>query len=320
MQRGLLVACLAGSLAVNGYAQDYPSRPIRLVIPFPPGGTNDVVGRVVGTKLAEALGQQVIIDNRGGAGGSIGADLIAKAPADGYGLLLGNTSNLSVNLTLYPKLPYHPVKDFQPVSLIAKVPQILVVHPSLPVRSLKDLIALAKVKPGALTFGSGGTGSGSHLTTEYLKLLAKIDMVHVPYKGVGPALVDLLAGQTQLVFAGVPGAVSYVKTDKLRALGVSGANRVQALPDVPAIAQAGVPGYEATLWYGVLAPAGTPVPIVTKLHGTLVRILQTPDMRERLAALGAEPVWTAPEEFGAFIKSEINRWAPVIKASGARAD
>jgi tripartite-type tricarboxylate transporter receptor subunit TctC len=291
-----------------------------MVIPFAPGGANDVIGRLVGMKLTEALGQQVIVENRGGAGGSIGADLIAKAPPDGYNLLLGNIANLSVNPTLYRKLPYHPLTDFQPITLIAKIPNILAVHPSLPVRSVKDLIALAKAKPGSLAFGTGGSGSGSHLTAEYFKLLAKVDMVHVPYKGVGPALVDLLAGQTSLVFAAVPGVASYIKAGRLRALGVSSAKRLQVFPEVPTIEQAGVPGFEATLWYGVLAPAGPPAPIVTKLHATLVRALQTSDMRERLAADGSEPVGNTPEEFLAFIKSEIGRWAPVIKASGARVD
>lgn len=314
------VGCFVGALALSTYAQDYPAKPIRLVIPFAPGGTNDIIGRLVAQKLTEALGQQVVVDNRGGAGGSIGVEIVAKAPPDGYNLVLGNIANLAINPTLYRKLAYNPVKDLQPVTLIAKVPQILVVHPALPVKSLKDLIALAKAKPGALTYGSGGNGSGAHLTAELLKMLAKIDLVHIPYKGVGPALVDLLAGQTSMLFGGVPGVAPYIKAGRLRALGVTGPRRVPAVADIPTIAEAGVPGYEATLWYGVLAPPGTPAPIIAKLHATLVRALQTPELKERLAADGSDPVGNTPEEFTAFIKSEIARWAPVIKASGARAD
>ena len=319
-QHGLLYAGLTGVAFSSGYAQEYPAKPIRLVIPFAPGGTNDIIGRLVAMKLGAALGQQVIIDNRGGAGGAIGVELVAKSAPDGYNLVLGNIANLAVNPTLYRSLPYNPVKDLQPVTLIAKVPQILVVHPSLPVKSVRELIALAKAKPGSLAYGSGGNGSGAHLTAELLKLLAKIDLTHVPYKGVSPALVDLLAGQTALVFGGVPGVAPYVTAGRLRALGVTGAKRVRPFPDVPTIEQGGVPGYEATLWYGVLAPAGTPAPIIARLHATLVRALQTADMSERLAADASEPVGNSPEEFLAFIKSEIERWAPVIKASGARVD
>lgn len=305
---------------MSTWSQDYPTKPIRLIIPFAPGGTNDIYGRLIGARLSEALRQQVVIDNRPGAGGSIGADLAAKSPSDGYSLVIGHIGTLAVNPTLYPKLPYDPVKDFQPLSMLAKVANILVVHPSLPAKSVKELIALAKAKPRALVYGSGGIGGAGHLATEYFKMMAKINIVHVPYKGTGPALIDLLAGQTQLVFAGVPGIAPHVKAGKLRALGVSTVKRLAAFPLLATIDEAGVPGYEATQWYGVLAPTGTPQPIVAKLNGAIVSALETAQMRERLAADGSEPFGSTPAEFLDFIKKEIVRWAPVIKAAGMRAE
>lgn len=308
------------SLATSGWAQDYPTKPIRLVIPFAPGGTNDIYGRLIGARLSEALRQQVIIDNRGGAGGSIGADLAAKSPPDGYTLVIGHIGTLAVNPTLYTKLPYDPVRDFQPISLMAKVPNIMVIHPSLPVKSVKELVALAKARPGSLVYGSGGSGGAGHLATEYFKMMAKVNIVHVPYKGTGPALIDLLAGQTQLVFAGVPGIIGHVKTGRLRALGVSTLKRLAIFRDLPTIDEAGVRGYEATQWYGILAPAGTPQPVVAKLNSAMVNALGTAQMKERLAADGSEPLPSTPAEFLEFIKKEIARWAPVIKAAGIRAD
>ena len=314
-------AALIGALAAaDAAAQDYPVRPVRLIIPFAPGGTNDVIGRLVGSRLTETLGQQVIADNRGGAGGTIGAELAAKSPADGYTIVIGHIGTLAVNPTLYRKLAYDPLKDFQPISLIAKVPNIMVVHPNVPAKSAKDIIAIAKAKPGALVYGSGGSGGAAHLATEYFKLMAKIDMVHVPYKGTGPALVDLLAGQTQLVLAGVPGISGHVKAGKLRAIGVSTARRLAVFPDVPTIAESGVPGFEATQWYGVLGPSGMTRTVLTRLNQDIVKVLQTREMQDRLAADGAEPFASTPDEFHAFIKAEIARWAPVIKAAQIRAD
>ena len=301
-------------------AQEYPTRSIRLVIPFAPGGSNDIVGRLVAARLSETLGQQVVADNRPGAGGSIGAEAAAKAAPDGYTVVIGHIGTLAVNPTLYRKLAYNPITDFQPISLIAKVPNIMVVHPSVPARNVKELIALAKAHPGALVYGSGGSGGAGHLATEYFKLMAKIDIVHVPYKGTGPAIIDLLAGQTQLVFAGVPGISAQVRAKKLRALGVSTTARLAVFPEVPTIAESGVPGYEATQWYGLLAPAGTPKPVVDKLNRELVAVLKSRQMRERLAADGSEPFTSTPDEFRAFIKTEIARWAPVIKAADIRAD
>lgn len=315
-----LIAGVVLLLATSTWAQDYPTKPIRLIIPFAPGGTNDIYGRLIGARLSEALRQQVIIDNRGGAGGSIGADLAAKSPPDGYTLVIGHIGTLAVNPTLYTKLPYDPVRDFQPISLMAKVPNIMVIHPSLPVKSVKELVALAKAKPGSLVYGSGGSGGAGHLATEYFKMMAKINIVHVPYKGTGPALIDLLAGQTQLVFAGVPGIVGHVKAGKLRALGVSTLKRLAVFRNLPTIDEAGVRGYEATQWYGILGPAGTPQLVVAKLNSAMVNALGTAQMRERLAADGSEPLPSTPAEFLDFIKKEIARWAPVIKAAGIRAD
>lgn len=322
--RNQIVLLLACACVMNAHAQqDYPVKPIRMIIPFVPGGANDVIGRIVGMKITEAHGQQVVIENRGGAGGSLGVEVAAKSPPDGYTLVLGNIANLSVNPTLYRKLAYNPLTDLQPITLIAKVPTILAVHPSLPAKNVIELIALARAQPGKLTFGTGGGGSGSHLTMELFKLQTKLDMVHIPYKGVGPAMIDLLAGQITMSFGAVPGVLPYVRSgasSRLRALGVSGPKRIAALPDLPTVAQAGVLGFESTLWYGVLAPADTPMPIINRLHATLTRALQSADMKERFAAEGSEPIGSTPQEFHAFIKSEIERWAVVVKASGMKAE
>lgn len=313
------ILALAGTLCAAGAcAQDYPVKPIRMIIPFVPGGANDVFGRLVGAKLTEAHGQQVIVENRGGAGGSLGMELAAKAPPDGYTLVLGNIANLSVNPAIYRKLGYNPLTDLQPITLLARLPSILVVHPSLPARNIRELITLARSQPARLTFGTGGGGSGSHLTMELFKQQAKIELVHIPYKGVGPAMIDLLAGQITMAFGAVPGAGPYVRNGRLRGLGVSSAERIPAYPDIPTIAQAGLPGFEATLWYGVLAPAGTPMPIVNRLHATITRALQTPDMKQRFVAEGAEPAGSTPQAFQAFIKSEMERWAVVVQAAGMR--
>jgi tripartite-type tricarboxylate transporter receptor subunit TctC len=300
-------------------AQPWPTKPIRLVVPSAPVGTNDIMGRLAGSKLSDALGQQVIIDNRPGATGIIGVQLVSKAAPDGYTLLLGNVSTLAVNLSLHRNLPYDPLRDFQPITLLAKVPQILVVNPTLPAHSVKELIALARAKPGALTYGSGTIGTGAHLSAELLKSLAKIDIVQVPYKsGVGGALVELLGGQISMVFGGVPGVAPHIRSQKLRALGVTSARRTPVFPDLPTIAEAGVPDYEVTLWYGILTPAGTPAAIVKTLNSTLVSALNAPDTRQRMAGEGAEPTPTSPDEFRALIKSEIGRWTAVMKKAGIK--
>jgi tripartite-type tricarboxylate transporter receptor subunit TctC len=290
------------------------------VVPFTPGGSTDILARLVGQKLGEAFGQQVIIDNRPGAGGNIGVELVARAAPDGYTLVMGHIGTFGVNPTLYPKLPYDPIKDFQPITLFAKVPNMLAVNVSLPVKSVKELIALAKARPGALNYGSGGNGSAAHLATEYFKLLTRTDIQHIPYKGTAPAITDLIAGQVSMAITGVPPLLPHVKSGRLRALAVGTPQRLPLLPALPTIAEAGVPGYEATQWYGVLAPALTPKEIVARLHAEIVSALQRPEVRERLASEAAEPVGNTPEQFQSFIKAEIARWAPVVKASGARAD
>jgi tripartite-type tricarboxylate transporter receptor subunit TctC len=327
-QRSMFKPALMTAVALNallgslsGFAADaYPTKPIRLVVPFTPGGSTDILARLVGQRLYETLGQQVIIDNRPGAGGTIGMEMTAKAAPDGYTMVMGHIGTLAVNPTLYTKLSYDPVKDFQPVTLLAKIPNMMAVNPSVPVKTVKELLALAKAKPGGLNYGSGGNGSAAHLATEYFKLMAKVDIVHIPYRGTAPAVTDLIAGQITMMITGVPPLIQHVKGGKLRGVAVATAQRLTLLPDLPTIAEAGVPGYEATQWYGILMPAKTPPAIVTRLHDEIAKGLQRPEVRERLAADAAQPVGNKPEEFGEFIKSEIARWAPVVKASGARPD
>lgn len=312
----LLAALLASVTSVAG-AQNYPARSIRFVVPFAPGGGNDILGRIVAQKLHESLGVPVVVDNRGGAGGTIGTDIVSKAPPDGYTMLINNVS-LAVNVTLYSKLPYDTLKDLEPVSLAGRQPNILVVHPSLPVRSVKELLALAKAKPGQLAFASGGIGSSSHLSAELLKYMTKIDLVHVPYKGMGPALIDLVSGQTQLAMATMASALPHIRNKRMRPLAVSTGKRVAVVPDVPTMMEAGVKDFEYSTWYGVLVPAGTPQAVITRLNAELVKALAMPDVKERFGAQGVEPGSTTAQEFKAFLNAEVKRWAPVIKASGMK--
>jgi tripartite-type tricarboxylate transporter receptor subunit TctC len=314
------IACipLFGTAALA--AEAWPTKPIRLVVPFTPGGSTDILARIVGQRLYEAMGQQVIIDNRPGAGGTIGMEMSARAAPDGYTLVMAHIGTLAVNPALYAKLSYDPVKDFEPVTLLAKIPNMMAVNPALPVKTVKELIALARTKPGGLTYGSGGNGSAAHLATEYFKLMAKVDLTHVPYRGTAPGVTDLIAGQINMMLTGVPPLIQHVKGGKLRGIAVATAQRLPLLPDLPTIAEAAVPGYEATQWYGILTPAKTSRTIVTRLYNEIAKGLERPEVRERLAADAAQPVGNKPEEFAAFIKSEIARWAPVVKASGARAD
>ena len=269
--------------------------------------------------ISESLGANFVVDNRPGAAGIVGTEAVAKSKPDGYALLVVSSSH-AMNPAMYSKLPYDTARDFVPVSLLLSGPTLVVAHPSLPAKNARELIALAKTRPGELAYGSGGNGSGAHVSGEMLKMLAKINLTHVPYKGVGPAQIDLLAGQIQLVFAGVPSVVPYVKTGRLRALGITGPKRVVTFPEVPTVAESGVANFDVTMWYGVLAAAGTPQPLVMKLHGAVNRALRTPDLNERLLAEGSEPSGILPDEFSSFIKSELTRWAPVIRASGARPD
>ena len=312
---------ICGSIAFNAHVHAqvaYPTKSIRFIAPFPPGGNTDLLARLISQKLAESWGQQVIVENRGGAGGTIGVELAARAAPDGYTLVMGHIGTFGANPTLYPKLPYDAIKDFAPITLLAMVPNGMVVHPALPVRSVRDLLAIARAKPGQVRYGSGGSGSAAHLAMVYFELLAKVKLTHIPYKGTGPAIYDLIAGQTSTMITGMAALMPHIKSGKLRVIAVGTAKRLAVLPDVPTISEAGVPGYEATQWYGILAPAATPRDIVMKLNAEMIRALRQPEVRDRLAADGTVPVGNTPAEFGAHIKAEIARWAPVVKASGAK--
>ena len=306
------IALLAAAPAVS-CAQAYPTRVVRLIVPFTPAGTTDLVARLVAQKLTESLGQRVVVENRPGAGGAIGVEVVARAPADGYTLVMGHIGTFGINPALYPKLPYDPIKDFAPVTLVAMVPNMLVVHPSLPVRSVRDLVTLARSKPRELNYGSGGIGAASHLAVELFKLLTKTDMLHIPYKGAGPFLPDLIAGQISVAITGVPSLLPSVKAGRLRALAVASAKRLTLLPELPTIAEAGVPGYEATQWNGVLAPAGAPQEVRARLHSAISAALQTADAREQLARMGGVPIAGSPDEFTSYIRTEISRWSKVVK-------
>ena len=318
-RRALLAAALA--LCAGGtLAQPYPSKPIRLIVPFTPGGSTDILGRAIGQKLTEALAQQVVIENRPGAGGAIGAEAAARAAPDGYTLLMGHIGTLAVNPSLYPKLGYDPIRSFAPVAWVARVTNVLVVNPAVPARSVQELIRLAHDQPGRLRYGSGGNGSAAHLATEYFKLRTQTDIVHVPYKGTGPAVTDLLGAQIEVMMTGAPAVMSHVKAGKMRALAISSAQRIESLPDLPTIAEAGVPGFEAIQWYGVVAPAGTPEAVIARLNAEVNRALATPELKARLVAEGAEAAPTTPQAFGAFIAAEIERWRPVIQKVGLKAE
>jgi tripartite-type tricarboxylate transporter receptor subunit TctC len=315
------LAALVWIVAAGAQTAGYPNKPLRFMVGFPPGGSTDVAARVIAPRLAERLGQQIVIDNRAGAGGNIGADLVAKSPADGYTLLMGAVATHAINPTLYGKVPYNPVKDFAPVALVAQVPNILVVNPSVPVKSVKELIELARARPGYLNFGSGSTGSTGHLAGELFNTMAGVKMVHIPYKGGSPAMADLLAGQVQLMFDNLANALPNVKAGRLRALAVTTLARSPAVPDLPTIAESGLPGFDLSTWFGVMVPAGTSPDIVAKLNAEIVRALNAKDMRERLEKMGAEPpVNNTPEHFAAFIRAEAAKYAKVVKDSGAKVE
>ena len=317
----LSIALGFGPLATRAHAQGaYPTKPIRLVVPFPPAGTTDILARAIAQRWTETLGQSVVVDNRPGAGGNIGADLVAKAAPDGYTLLMGTVGTHAINPSLYGKLPYDHVKDFTPVVLVAGVPNVLVVNPALPVQNVQELIAYAKANPAKLNFASSGSGTSIHLAGELFKVMTGVQMTHVPYKGSAPALQDLLGGQAQLMFDNLPSSLAPIRAGKLRALAVTSATRAPALSDVPTVAEAGVPGFEASSWFGVLAPAGTPAAIVTRLNAEAVKWLATPDAKEKMLANGANAVGGSPEDFAAFIQAETVKWAKVVKESGARVE
>jgi len=320
--QGLALGLLVGALAwlPNAGAQEYPTKPIRLVITYPPGGNTDLVGRALALKLGEFMGQQVVVDNRGGAGGVLGSMITAQSAPDGYTIMLGTSAGMVINPLLSRKLSYDPVKDFAPVSMVVIVPQLLVINPQLPVKNVRELIAFAKAKPGYLNAGSSGVGTPNHFGTELLKWLAGVDIVHVPYKGGAPALTDLLGGQIQMAFSSVPAVLPHIKAGRLVALGVGSAKRSPALPNIPTIAEAGVPGYEYTTWYGVFAPAKTPRTLIARLNAEIVKAMETPDIKDRFTALGGDPDPGTPEELRAYMANESAKWAKIIKAANIRVE
>ena len=316
----VVVVAVLGLDASAALAQGYPAKPIRVIAAFPPGSVSEILGRVVGHKLTEAWGQPVVVETRPGAGGTIAADAVAKAAADGYTLLMGSSAELTVGPNLYSKLSYDPLKHFAPVILVAVVPNLLVVHPSVPATTVKELVAVVKSKPGQLNFASSGNGTTGHLAGEMLKAVAGIDMVHIAYKGSPPALTDTLAGQTSLMFGPIVTALPHTRAGKLRALAVSSPRRSSAAPEVPTMVEAGFPDFEASIYFGISAPTGTPREIVARLNAEIGKALQVPEVRQTLLKQGAEPLGGTPEAYAAHIKAEIAKWARVVKISGARID
>ena len=312
-----IAAAVACAASFDAGAQAYPVKPVRLVVPSSPGGGTDIVGRVVAQKLGEALGQQVIVDNRAGAGTMIGNEIVAKSPPDGYTLLMG-VSTLATIPAVYKTVRYDALKDLAPITQAVSVPNILVVHPSVPARTVKALIALGKAQPGALAAGSAGTGTNPHLSLELFRSMAGIDLIHVPYKGSGPGIIGLVSGEIAVLFPSLPTAMPHMKSGRVRALGVTTAKRADSLPEVPSIAEAGLPGYEATQWFGVLAPAGTPRSIIDRLHKEITTGLRSADAKQHLAGEGALIVASTPEQFAAYLRSETDKWARVVKSAGIK--
>jgi tripartite-type tricarboxylate transporter receptor subunit TctC len=311
---------LAPTAISSAFAQAYPTRPVKVVVPFPAGGTTDILARHVSQKLGERLGQQFVVDNRAGAGGNIGTEYTAKSEPDGYTIMMGTIGTHSINISLYNKLGYDPVKDFAPLSLIAMVANVLVVHPSVPARNVQEFIALAKSQPGKLNFGTPGNGTSGHLSAELFKTMTGTDLVHVPYRGSGPMLTDLLGGNVQFTFDNLPSALPHIRSGALRALGVTTPKRWPSTPDIPTIAEQGLPDYSATAWFAMYAPIKTPAPIVARLNQEIDAILKTPEMKAQFDQQGAEPVGGSPQVLADLMKSEIEKWAKAVKASGARID
>lgn len=319
-RRALVAAAALAALPFAATAQNYPAKPVTIIVPFAAGGTTDILARVIGQALTKELGQQVIVDNRAGAGGNIGGALAAKANADGYTLFMGTVGTHAINAALYKKMTFDPVKDFAPLTRVAMVPNLLVANPARPYKNVKELIAYAKANPGKVTFGSSGSGSSIHLSGELFNSMAKVEMIHIPYKGSAPAVTDLVGGQIDIMFDNMPSAIQHVRSGRLKPLAVTTAKRSPELPEVPTIAEAGVPGYEATSWFGMFAPAATPAPVVTRLNQALVKVLADAEVKKKLAEQGAEPYSETPAQFAAFIQAEAAKWSKVVKESGATAD
>jgi len=313
-----LAWAILGSLALPAFAQDYPNHPIRLVVPFAAGGGSDIVARTVATKLAEALGKPVVVENKPGAGGNIGTDLVAKALPDGYTIVMGVFGPIAVNPSLFGNLPYDPLRDFAPITQAVNVTNMLAVHPSLPVSTVKELIEYGRRNPGKLASATGGTGTAGHMASELFKSMAKLEMAVVPYKGAAPAVNDVLGGQVPMTFEALLSTLPHVKAGKLKAIAVTTSTRSSLLPDVPTIAEAGLPGYEANNWYGFLAPAHTPKPVIERLHREIVKVLALPDVREKLAGVGAEVVANTPEQFAAVIRADVAKWKRIVQETGAK--
>ena len=316
----LIALVLCSFFVVAAGAQEaYPSRPVRFILPFPPGGGTDILGRIIAERLSASLGQPVVTENRGGAGGNVGAEAAAHSAPDGYTIVLVAPS-LAISPSLYSKLNYDPVRDFAPISLVATVPNVMITNPSVEAKNLQEFIALARSKPGQMNFGSGGSGTSNHLAGELFNIVTGAKLVHVPYKGVNLAMQDVLSGRVQLVFIGVPAALPHIKAGRLRALAVVAPQRSPALPEVPTVAEAGLKDFEVTTWYGVLAPAGTPRPIITRLNGELAKVMHAPDVKERLAGMATDPLTSTPAEFAAYLKQEIAKWGDVVRKAHLKAD
>ena len=310
----------SAALPAPALAQGYPGKPVRIVVPFAPGGGTDIIGRLIARQLNDSLGQRVIIDNRAGANGIIGTELVARAVPDGHTIMLGTTATHAINASFYSKLPYDPVKDFAPITNLAYSPFIVSVHPSIPVNSLRELIALAKQRPQQITYASAGLGNSTHLAGELFSMIAGVRMVHVPYKGSGLAMADTVAGQTAATFDSMQASMPHIKTNRLRPLAITAVARSPVIPHLPTIAEAGVPGAEAGSWYGMLAPAGTPAQVIARLNADIIKALAVSDVRQKLAVVGVEPIGSTPEQFAAEIKSEIVKWGKTVRAANVRAD
>ena len=311
-QAVVIVSVVLAAMPSLATAQAYPAKPIRWISPWPAGGANDIFSRAIGQKIGESLGQQVLVDNRPGAAGTIGSDIAAKAPADGYTLVMGSSPTHAIAPALYPALPYDPLRDFSAVTLVGSVPNVLVLHPSVPAKTVKEFIAVAKARPGKLNFASTGNGTSQHLSAELFKFMAGLDMVHIPYKGTAPALTELVAGQVDLAFENMPALIPHIQAGRLRALAVTTTKRSAVMPELPTIAEAALPGYDASVWFGVFAPAGTPRPVVDRLHGEILKALQTQDLKSRMVAMGTDVSGMGPDDFSAYVRKEIPKWANLV--------